>query len=130
MRQDIHTIEDIKILVDTFYSKVQIDELIGGIFMGTIRDWPTHLEKMYRFWSTILLDAQTYRGQPFLPHSSMPVEQKHFDRWLGYWHETVDEFFSGNVAEEAKFRGALMSRIFLSKIKQIQNKEWETLGLK
>ncbi|HRP90212.1 MAG TPA: group III truncated hemoglobin [Edaphocola sp.] len=124
MTQDIHTIEDIKLLVNTFYDKVQMDDLIGEIFMGMIKDWPTHLEKMYRFWSTILLDAQTYRGQPFVPHSRMPVDKEHFDRWVGYWHETVDQFFTGNVAEEAKFRGALMSKIFLQKITQIRQGIW------
>ena len=114
---DIETLEDIKKLVDTFYGQIRKDELLGPIFNGIIQDrWPQHLEKMHRFWQTVLLGEHTYYGSPFPPHAKLPVEQKHFDTWLGLWHEAVNESFTGPKADEAKWRGDKMAVMFLSKI--------------
>ena len=116
-QQDIETLDDIKVMVDEFYGKIRIDQLLGGIFNGTIKDrWPEHLEKMYRFWQTVLLEEHTYKGSPFLPHADLPVEQAHFDRWLLLFNGTVDEHFAGEKAERAKWQGARMAELFLSKI--------------
>ncbi len=116
-QQDILTLADIKIMVDEFYAKIRIDQLLGGIFNGAIKDrWPEHLEKMYRFWQTVLLEAHTYKGSPFVPHAGLSVEQLHFDRWLSLFNETVDSHFSGEKAERAKWQGARMAELFLSKI--------------
>ncbi len=117
MKQDIKNLEDIKILVDEFYGKIRIDQLLGGIFNGVIKDkWPEHLDKMYRFWQTVLLDEHTYKGSPFVPHAGLPVEQQHFDRWMQLFNATVDEHFEGEKAERAKWQGARMAEMFLSKI--------------
>ena len=116
-KKDITTIEDIQLLVNTFYGKVREDNLIGPIFNGVIQDrWSEHLEKMYRFWQTVLLDEHTYFGSPFPPHAFLPVQQQHFDTWLKLWYETIDEFFTGAIADEAKWRGDKMAAMFLSKI--------------
>lgn len=120
MKKDIETLEDIRVLVDTLYTNVQKDTLIGGIFMGVIKDWPLHLGKMYRFWQTLLLEEHTYEGKPFLPHATMPVEKKHFDRWLQLWEQAVDMYFEGPKADEAKWRGQRMAAMFLSKIEFIR----------
>lgn len=114
---DIQTLNDIMLLVNGFYGKIRKDELLGPIFNGIIQDrWPQHLEKMYRFWQTVLLGEHTYYGSPFPPHAKLPVERKHFDTWLGLWHETVNESFEGPKADEAKWRGDKMAVMFLSKI--------------
>ncbi len=116
MKQDIQQLDDIKLLVNTFYARVQKDELIGPIFASKITDWTPHLEKMYRFWQTILLHEHTYSGSPFPPHATLPVVQDHFDAWLGLWCTTVDEFFEGANADEAKKRGKIMAQLFHYKI--------------
>jgi len=121
-RKDIAAMEDIQLLVNTFYEKIRIDLLLGGIFNGVIKDrWPEHLEKMYRFWQTVLLGDHTYYGSPFPPHAQLPVEQKHFDAWLKLWHETIDEHFTGIKADEAKWRGDKMAVMFLFKIEYYRN---------
>lgn len=121
-RKDILAMEDIQLLVDTFYEKIRMDLLLGPVFNGVIKDrWPEHLEKMYRFWQTVLLGDHTYYGSPFLPHAKLPVEQKHFDAWLTLWHETIDSHFAGEKAEEAKWRGDKMAVMFLSKIEYYRN---------
>lgn len=115
--KDIAGLEDIKILVDTFYGQVQKDDLIGPIFNGKIGDrWPEHLEKMYRFWQTILLEQHTYSGSPFPPHKHLPIDKVHFDRWMEIFTETVDVLFTGAIAEEAKMRAKNMAEMFNYKI--------------
>ena len=121
-RGDITTMDDIRLLIDTFYGKIRVDLLLGGIFNGVIKDrWPEHLEKIYRFWQTVLLGEHTYYGSPFPPHAQLPIEQKHFDVWLKLWYETIDSHFTGEKADEAKWRGDKMAAMFLSKIEYYRN---------
>ena len=83
MKQDIQTLDDIKLIVNTFYGRIQKNEVLGPIFEEKIGGrWEQHLEKMYRFWQTVLLNQHTYNGSPFVPHAKLPVYQHHFDRWL------------------------------------------------
>lgn len=118
MKKEIKTIHEIKALVDSFYTKVREDELLGGIFQEVIQDkWPEHLQKMYRFWQTVLLKEHTYYGSPFPPHAKLPVTKAHFDRWLKLFRETVDQHFEGQKAEEAKWRAEKMAEMFHAKIK-------------
>ncbi len=121
-RNDISTLKDIQCLVDSFYGKVREDEILADIFNNVIQDrWPQHLEKMYRFWQTVLLDKHTYFGSPFIPHAKLPVNKAHFDRWLMLFYETVDENFTGEKANRAKWQGERMAEMFLSKIEYYRN---------
>lgn len=123
MKNDILEITDIELLVNTFYGKIQQDDLIGGVFMGVVKDWPVHLEKMVRFWQTILMSEVTYRGQSFEPHQHLPLEKKHFDRWMKLWRETVYEFFEGEKADEAIMRAEKIAEVFLIKIEYLRSQK-------
>lgn len=113
---------DIQLLVDAFYLKVREDELLAGIFNERIQDhWSMHLEKMYRFWQTVLLEEHTYHGSPFVPHAKLPVDKAHFDRWLHLFNATLDEHFSGTKADEAKWRAERMAGMFFNKITYYKN---------
>ena len=102
MKHDITTLPDIKILVDTFYSSIRDNELLGPIFNNILNNrWPAHLEKMYRFWQTVLLEEHTYTGSPFVPHAKLPINQVHFDTWLTIWNNTINHLFEGEKAESA-----------------------------
>lgn len=117
MKKEIERIEDIRLLVDEFYGNVRKDDLLGSIFDGIIQNqWEEHLEKMYRFWQTVLLDEHTYYGTPFPPHTQMPVNKVHFDRWIHIFHSTIDSLFEGSCAEKAKLQGERMASIFQSKL--------------
>tara|TARA_R100000963_G_C4635757_1_gene99911 strand:- start:292 stop:669 length:378 start_codon:yes stop_codon:yes gene_type:complete len=110
-------LNDVKHLVDSFYGKIREDILLKDIFNNIIQDrWPEHLEKMYTFWQTVLLSEHTYYGSPFPPHAKMPIDKEHFDRWLQLFFETIDENFTGEVAEEAKWRSSKMAEMFQFKI--------------
>ena len=110
---DITSLDDIKLFVDAFYTQVQQDQLIGPIFNSVIQDrWPVHLEKMYGFWQTVLLNERAYSGSPFPPHAKLPIEKQHFDRWLELFNSTIDINFKGDKADEAKWRAAKMAEMF------------------
>lgn len=118
---DISSIDDIKLLVDTFYGRIQADDLLGPVFNDRIQDkWPVHLDKMYRFWQTVLLEVYTYSGRPFPPHDQLPIDGIHFKRWLELFSQTVDELFAGNKATEAKWRAGKMAEMFEHKIAYIK----------
>ncbi|SHJ30403.1 group III truncated hemoglobin [Pseudozobellia thermophila] len=117
MKTEIKQLDDIRLLVDAFYAKVRQDDLLGRIFDRVIQDrWPQHLGKMYTFWQTVLLGEHTYYGNPFGPHAELPVERKHFERWLELFHQTLDEHFEGEKADEAKWRASKMAEMFQFKI--------------
>lgn len=116
-QKDISNLDDIKLLVDTFYTKVQKDDLIGPIFNEKIgNQWPEHLARMYRFWQTILLEEHTYSGSPFPPHAHLPIGKEHFSRWMELFITTVDSLFEGSLADEAKMRAEKMAEMFNYKI--------------
>ena len=126
--KDIITMEDIKILVNTFYEKIRKDELLAPIFNERIKDrWPQHLEKMYAFWQTVLLDERTYLGSPFPPHARLPVDHSHFKRWMELFILTADTLFQGEKAYEAKWRAGKMAELFENKIEHYKKQGFNNL---
>lgn len=124
MKSDIKTLTDVKLLVDSFYGKVREDELLKDIFNNKIEDrWPEHLQKMYNFWQTVLLEEHTYYGSPFLPHAQLPVVLTHFKKWLLLFNTTVDDLFEGEKAEQAKWQGQRMAEMFHSKIEYYKDNQ-------
>ena len=116
MKRTIENLEDIRFMVDTFYDRVRADGLIGPLFEARIGDrWPEHLEKMYRFWQTVLLEEHTYQGAPFRPHADLPVHLEHFERWVALFEENMLEHFTGEKADEALARAGKMAQMFHSK---------------
>jgi hemoglobin len=121
-QKQIVQLDDVKLLVDQFYGKVREDKLLAPIFNERIGDrWPQHLETMYTFWQTVLLKEHTYYGSPFVPHANLPVEKEHFNRWMELFSETIAEHFSGEKAEEAKWRAGKMAEMFHYKIQYYKN---------
>ncbi|MDN6281161.1 MAG: group III truncated hemoglobin [Psychroflexus sp.] len=123
MKKDITHLDDVKLLVDTFYDKIRKDDLLASIFNGIIQDrWPEHLQKMYEFWQTVLLGEHTYYGAPFRPHAHLPVDERHFKRWLSLFEETLDDNFKGKTTDEARWRASKMAQMFLFKIEHHREK--------
>ena len=112
----------LRCLIFLFYDSVQKDYLIGPIFYEKIgNNWTAHLERMYRFWQTILLEEHTYTGSPFPPHKHLPVEKAHFNRWMEIFTINIDSQFTGALAEEAKLRAKNMAEMFFYKIEYFRN---------
>jgi hemoglobin len=121
--KDIKTVEDIKVMVNTFYDKIKQDELLGPIFNERIQDrWAIHLETMYKFWENLLFGNNTYHGRPFPPHATLPIGFEHFQQWLTIFTSNIDQHFKGPKTEEAKIRAQSIASIFHHKIQSIQGK--------
>ncbi|MEX0648825.1 MAG: group III truncated hemoglobin [Balneolaceae bacterium] len=101
-KNDIRNDNDIKILVHTFYGKVQDDERLGFIFNDFARvDWEKHLPNMVDFWSNLLFQTGRYKGRPFRQHIPLPIEKEDFGRWFLLFEETINELFAGEKASYA-----------------------------
>ena len=122
MQGDIDTFEKVQLLVDSFYGKVRSDDLLGPVFENVVQgNWQPHLEKMYRFWQTILLFEHTYSGSPFPPHAKLPIDKSHFERWLELFRATVKENFEGEKAKEAVWRAEKMGEMFSYKLDYLRS---------
>ncbi len=92
--QDLHGGIDeamIERLVRRFYARVRADALLAPVFASRIADWEPHLQRMFAFWSAVTLKSGRYRGQPMAMHQPLPVDGRHFDRWLELFRQTAEE---------------------------------------
>jgi len=98
--------EGIVRLVDAFYTKVRADAALGPIFERAIKDnWPHHLEKMYAFWSSVMLTSGRYKGNPMMKHMVLPgMKPELFTRWLALFEDTSRELCDDTI------RAAFMER--------------------
>jgi hemoglobin len=107
---------DIRLLVDTFYHRAQQDELLAPVFAGKFLHHGSARDPLYAYWETILSDQDVDAEIPFPKHADLPLTHQHYDRWLSLFHQTVEDLFTGAVAEKAKFRAIRMSEIFRYKM--------------
>lgn len=69
MKKDITSREDILLLVNEFYNKVEKDEQIGFIFTDIMKvSWEKHLPVMYDFFENMLFYTGSYTGNPMEIH--------------------------------------------------------------
>lgn len=127
MKKEITSRLDISNLVEAFYMRVKEDDVIGFIFREQENfSWDTHIPMMVNFWSTILLDELTYKGNPMLKHIELnrrtPLTQEHFTRWKELFFTTLDELFTGERVEEAKKRVTAMEILMLMKIRDSEQR--------
>src|SRR4051794_26650831 len=96
------TEDDIRQLVDRFYAKVRRDPELGPIFLRAIPgDWLPHLNKMYAFWSSVMLTSGRYKGNPVAKHLAVEgIKFETFERWLALFDETCGELFDDRLATE------------------------------
>jgi len=100
----------IKRLVDGFYERVRGDELLAPVFASRIVDWGPHLERMYRFWDSVVLMSGAYLGRPMARHRPLPIDAAHFARWLELFERTARELCPPAAAEVFIDRARRMGR--------------------
>ena len=106
-RFDITDRRDVACLVNVFYDRVRDDDILGPIFNDIAHvDWATHLPRMYDFWESVLFARATFKGTPLVVHRTLarqaPLTAEAFDRWIALFQATVDDLFSGTMADHAK----------------------------
>lgn len=114
IKKEIEGIDDIKVLINSFYEKVVNDTIIGYYFVEIQKvHWDSHLAVMYSFWDSILFGTSSYKGNPMLKHYYInikePFSPTHFNQWLKLWEDTIDEHFIGIIADIAKQRAQNMA---------------------
>ena len=98
MKKDIKSSKDIQRMVDRFYDKIKADKIVGFIFNDVMKvNWDKHLPILYAFWENALFYTGSYKGNAMKKHINInrivPLQKKHFTRWLLLFNETVDEYF-------------------------------------
>ncbi|MDG1057723.1 MAG: group III truncated hemoglobin [Flavobacteriaceae bacterium] len=122
MKKEIENRQDVFFLVDTFYTKVRADKLLGPIFNEVIDDWPAHLERLTDFWETNLFFVNKFKGNPVRKHQEVDtnnnrtIDSLHFGVWLRYWMETLETHFRVERASLAKSRARTMGTHLFLKI--------------
>lgn len=86
-------------LVHAFYAQIRQDPVLGPIFNDRIDDWEPHLERMCAFWSSVTLMSGRYHGQPMQKHAPLPVDARHFDRWLELFEQSAHSVCAPAAAE-------------------------------
>lgn len=86
-------------LVEGFYARVRDDRLIGPVFADRIPDWAPHLAQMKLFWSSVALSTGVYQGRPMPKHLPLPIDARHFDRWLEVFAETARDLCPPTAAD-------------------------------
>ncbi len=102
---------DVEALLRQFYGRVLDDDVLAEPFTEVrAQGLDTHIPRMADFWETVLFRAGLYKGSALHAHRHVhdrtELAGRHFVRWLTTWQNTVDEMYSGPVAEQAKVQAA------------------------
>lgn len=128
MKRDIENKEDIKLLVNTFYEKVNMDVTISHFFSKVVPvNWETHLPVMYNFWENIIFHTGGYTGNPMEKHMQIqlkcPMMRHHFEKWIELFNKTVDELFEGERAFQTKQRALSIATVMQIKIAELPGEQ-------
>ena len=110
MKEKCITDDNIRNFIDMFYQKVRKNNELGSIFLEAIGNndeaWKPHLQKMYDFWSSIMLGRGLYHGNPLQKHRMLPYfDIERFDNWLELFAECAQELFVPEIAERLQRPG-------------------------
>ncbi|WP_224487924.1 group III truncated hemoglobin [Robertkochia flava] len=128
-KKEIENREDVRLLVNTFYSKVRTHPDLSPFFNDTISDWPAHLELLTDFWESQLFLNRSYTGNPVQAHCAVDkafghtITMEHFGQWIELWIATLDALFTGEKAWIAKNRARKMATMFFLHIYQERDKK-------
>lgn len=78
-------------LVRSFYGRVRLDPMLGPVFEARVEDWEHQFQVFGAFWSSVTIGSGAYSGTPMQKHIGLPVDSRHFDRWLTLFGETAIE---------------------------------------
>ncbi|MCY0094369.1 group III truncated hemoglobin [Hoeflea ulvae] len=86
---------EIGLLVDRFYDDIRAHPRLGPIFEERLAGkWDTHLDRMKKFWRSVLLYTGEYSGQPVVKHNALPdLQEDDFRQWLDLFEATTAALF-------------------------------------
>ncbi|AQS46863.1 globin family protein [Thioclava nitratireducens] len=99
-------------VVARFYERVREHAMLGPVFAVHVTDWPTHEDKVARFWKNAILRKPVYDGSPMQVHRAAGnVRPGMFSTWLAEFDKVLREELS---PEQAEGWSALAHRIGMS----------------
>jgi len=108
IKHDIQSKKDIKLMVDSFYDKVNNNNRLSYVFNDFSKiNWDEHLPKMYGFWNTLIFGEKDYKGNPFALHINLPVQKEHFDEWIALFEVNIDELFKRKNSRSNKTKSKI-----------------------
>jgi hemoglobin len=122
------TEDDLKRVVEAFYTRVRADPLLGPVFGGAIHDWPGHLDNLQAFWSSVMLTSGRYKGQPMVAHArhEAAITPEAFARWLELWRATTGELVAPEAAAALQDKAARIAESISLGIDFYRNRARET----
>jgi len=101
-------------LVDDFYGRVRADPALGPIFAARVKDWDQHLDRMKRFWRSVLFSSGEFFGNPMLKHMAIPgLDRPLFDRWLLLFRQTLDDLGDAEAREHVHGKARMIAASLL-----------------
>jgi len=124
MNKDISSRADLLQLVSNFYEKLLADDSINYLFTDIAKiNLDHHIPVLVDFWDSIIFQSDTYQKNAMQPHINLhqksPLQPQHFETWLRYFNETVDELFEGEKAFLAKERALSIATVMKIKLMQL-----------
>jgi len=120
VKEQTITKQNIRKMVDRFYSKILKDDLIADFFIEKLGDemisdeWQHHLNLLTDFWASMTIGDGSYNGTPVKPHMHMQgLTRESFERWLQLFFETVDKLYEKEAAETFKIRSEIIANNFM-----------------
>lgn len=125
--RDIQNQDDLYLLVDNFYKKLLADDRISYIFTEVVQvQLEEHLPILVTFWSQAILGTGGYTNN--LTEIHLDVSRKSymtpelFQIWLHHFYSSVDENFTGELAEKMKTIALNLATVMQIKIAQEKDK--------
>lgn len=121
-KRTIQSFVDIQNIVDEHYRQLLADTYTAPVFRHL--DLETHLPRIYSFWSFILnIEAveHPYKGSAFEPHARLGLDHGHFERWMQFLFNAIDQHYEGDTANVWKEKARQMGLLFEYKLGLIKD---------
>ena len=130
VKEDLKDRKDIIQLINNFYDKLLDDPLLKPLFTDVAQiNLSEHLPILYDFWESVLFQAGKYSRDTMQPHLDLhfehPLKDRHFERWLELFNESVDEGFTGEKANQAKVKALSIATVIRIKIFTLEKQRLE-----
>lgn len=120
--RDIENREDLYLILQNFYEKLLRDPGISYIFTDIAKiDLEPHLLDLVDFWEQLLFNTGNYNKNVMQVHlninDQLKFTDRHFEIWLHFFNTSIDENFSGLIAENMKTRALSIATVMKIKMK-------------
>lgn len=103
---DLDSPQNIDIFVASFYEKLLSDDVMAPLFLRDAGiEVTTHLSTISLYWQKMLWGDKQYATNMMSKHRAIHAKSgftvEHYDRWLGYFEQTVRGSFAGEYSDKA-----------------------------